>query len=265
MRKEVLEGLGWQLHRIWALDWYRNEDAEFNNLVSHISNCEKSQLESRLNMQTISDSMQETDQLSQFKEQSENSIEISDGRKSISVENYQIFEKNIEIGNSELHNVNPYLLIKSIQEVVDFEGPIHVELLMKRITNGVGLQKTGNRIHQNIMTSINMAVHNNLISVEDNFLFKKEEPIVIRDRSLLDPQMKRFDLIPPMELENAMIQFIKHSFSVEDDDLINASFHLLGFQKVTSQMKELGQKLIDKALSNGSIYRDSFKRLMVKE
>ncbi len=265
LRKEVLEGLGWQLHRIWALDWYRNEDAEFNNLVSHISNCEKSQLESRLNMQTISDSMQETDQLSQFKEQSENSIEISDGRKSISVENYQIFEKNIEIGNSELHNVNPYLLIKSIQEVVDFEGPIHVELLMKRITNGVGLQKTGNRIHQNIMTSINMAVHNNLISVEDNFLFKKEEPIVIRDRSLLDPQMKRFDLIPPMELENAMIQFIKHSFSVEDDDLINASFHLLGFQKVTSQMKELGQKLIDKALSNGSIYRDSFKRLMVKE
>lgn len=34
LRQEVLEKLGWTIHRIWSLDWYRNRDRELNRLLT---------------------------------------------------------------------------------------------------------------------------------------------------------------------------------------------------------------------------------------
>jgi len=36
LRQEVLEGLGWRLHRIWSSDWFRNPDREVQRLLSAI-------------------------------------------------------------------------------------------------------------------------------------------------------------------------------------------------------------------------------------
>ena len=36
LRQEVLEGLGWRLHRIWSTDWFRNPQREANKLLGAI-------------------------------------------------------------------------------------------------------------------------------------------------------------------------------------------------------------------------------------
>ncbi len=36
IRQEVLEGLGWEIYRIWSTDWYHNPPAEFEKLKKHI-------------------------------------------------------------------------------------------------------------------------------------------------------------------------------------------------------------------------------------
>ncbi len=35
-RQAVLEGLGWQIYRIWSTDWFENAEAETNKLISHL-------------------------------------------------------------------------------------------------------------------------------------------------------------------------------------------------------------------------------------
>ena len=35
-RQAVLEGLGWQIYRIWSTDWFENADAETRKLISHL-------------------------------------------------------------------------------------------------------------------------------------------------------------------------------------------------------------------------------------
>ncbi|PCH94954.1 MAG: hypothetical protein COB84_06845 [Rhodobacteraceae bacterium] len=35
-RQEVLEGLGWEIYRIWSTDWFHNPDKEFDKLKLHI-------------------------------------------------------------------------------------------------------------------------------------------------------------------------------------------------------------------------------------
>lgn len=42
LRQEILEGLGWKLHRIWSTDWFQNPDAEISRLIERLKKEEKS-------------------------------------------------------------------------------------------------------------------------------------------------------------------------------------------------------------------------------
>jgi REase_MTES_1575 len=36
LRQEILENLGWKIHRIWSTDWFRNRDSKIKRLVRRI-------------------------------------------------------------------------------------------------------------------------------------------------------------------------------------------------------------------------------------
>ena len=38
LREQVLRGLGWELHRIWSTDWFRNPERELERAVEAIEN-----------------------------------------------------------------------------------------------------------------------------------------------------------------------------------------------------------------------------------
>jgi very-short-patch-repair endonuclease len=37
LRQAVLEGLGWNIHRIWSTDWFRNREKEIDKVVNRIT------------------------------------------------------------------------------------------------------------------------------------------------------------------------------------------------------------------------------------
>jgi hypothetical protein len=36
LRQEILENLGWKIHRIWSTDWFRGRAAQIKRLLNHI-------------------------------------------------------------------------------------------------------------------------------------------------------------------------------------------------------------------------------------
>lgn len=36
LRQQILEGLGWRIHRIWSTDWFRNREGELKRLLAHV-------------------------------------------------------------------------------------------------------------------------------------------------------------------------------------------------------------------------------------
>ena len=38
MRQEVIEGLGWEFHRIWSTDWFNDPKAETERLIKNLNN-----------------------------------------------------------------------------------------------------------------------------------------------------------------------------------------------------------------------------------
>ncbi len=38
LRQEVLEGLGWEIHRIWSTDWFKNPEAQLDPIIKRLEN-----------------------------------------------------------------------------------------------------------------------------------------------------------------------------------------------------------------------------------
>ena len=36
LRQQVLEGLGWRIHRVWSTDWFRNREREMGRIEEAI-------------------------------------------------------------------------------------------------------------------------------------------------------------------------------------------------------------------------------------
>src|SRR5258708_38923553 len=36
LRQEILENLGWKIHRIWSTDWFKSRDGEIKRLLRHL-------------------------------------------------------------------------------------------------------------------------------------------------------------------------------------------------------------------------------------
>ncbi|MDQ2773660.1 MAG: DUF559 domain-containing protein [Acidobacteriota bacterium] len=36
LRQEILENLGWNIHRVWSTDWFKSRDAEVGRLLRRI-------------------------------------------------------------------------------------------------------------------------------------------------------------------------------------------------------------------------------------
>lgn len=261
LRKEVLEGLGWNLKRIWSVEWFRSEEREFQELIKEIHSIE-SEMPARHENKIPEEFIKE-----KFSEQLSSPVENQEPQKVLlysrkpSTLKYQKYSKRISLPDQQMHLINPNLFLNHIKDIVEFEGPIHEQLLMKRITNCAGLMKVGGRIQENLETAIQIAIRQGVIVSEGHFLYINEFPIKVRDRSREDTSLKRVELIPPMELKCAFNEVIKDSISVSEDELIAGGYHLLGFQKITSQMRELALEIIKDAMKNGSYRLDSLKRI----
>ena len=50
LRQQVLEGLGWKIHRIWSTDWYRNREETTKRLLKSIEDAETKEIITEINI-----------------------------------------------------------------------------------------------------------------------------------------------------------------------------------------------------------------------
>ncbi len=50
LRQQVLEGLGWKIHRIWSTDWYRNREETTKRLLKAIEDAEIKEIITEINI-----------------------------------------------------------------------------------------------------------------------------------------------------------------------------------------------------------------------
>jgi very-short-patch-repair endonuclease len=237
LRQEVLEGLGWRLHRIWSTDWFRNPRRESDKLLAAIKAAKDKKV--ARTVQVVAD--RDPPKSGKLK----NGAESSDAGK-------------VRINGTAVPFTTPYkecsltvprrhdLLDLSVTDiapiallVVDREGPVHTEEVARRIREAFGLQRTGGRILEHIRAGLDHLAQTGQIEQDDEFWSSTGRALqAIRDRRNASLPLRRAAMISPAEYQLAITRIISDAAAISREDLIIETARLFGFDRTGPDLRE---------------------------
>ncbi len=231
LRQEVLEGLGWRIHRIWSADWFRHPDRELKRVVDAI---EKAKLYANITKLP--------------KRNTEESVESDIVRDDVArqdvdngVKPYETAELNIDLGGHDFHELRLPVIAQWVYQVVRVESPVHENEVMKRICDALGVKRVGSRIQEVFKQSFSIIPN---VDKRRHFLWLSEMKTPdIRDRSAL--KSKKAEYISHEEYAEAILKVVRESFGADKDTVSQSVYQILGFSRVTEEMRNHLKPIFD--------------------
>ena len=251
LRQQVLEGLGWRIHRIWSTDWFRNPDRELRKTAEAIE-AAKTYIPPPDNINTENDEHDSNEAQKKPATQKDITPPPASKPKTNSIsENYRLAELIISTDGRDLHAVPLNTMAHWVQCVVKIESPVHLDEVAKRIGTAVGVKKIGNRIRSAIQTAARQVERYKKIEIRGEFLYwTEQEPIPIRDRSELPNASRKLELIAPEEIQAAIKQLVADAFGIEQDDLAREVCKLFGFRTASANMRQQVNQVINQMIKH---------------
>lgn len=244
LRKEVLQGMGWNMYQVWSTDWFRNPAKELKLLIDTIEKV-KSQTE-------LDDAVEE-----ELQEELKSLIREEPEAVSVLLPVYQHATLPAEVASMELHLQSFGKLGEWIEEVVKVESPVHFEEIARRIADANGVAKIGSRIRYTINAATDYAENAGLIKRKGDFLWEPGMTVPnIRDRSGLSPSSKKLQLIASEEMNLAIKKVVEGSIAIQPDAAVPLIAKMFGFARVTEDMRGHVLGVIDQSVVSGIVIRD---------
>ena len=241
---EVLCNLGWNIMRVWTMDWWDNRNKEIARIVAELQRLMTSE-------STDAQPPQENNESCNLTEQAE-VFDIANKEPEISAQKAQPacikpYETTI-LNNQHLTADDiksggyDYLVLRAIETVLETEAPIYKTVLFKRVLNGFGISRLGdelNRYLTRLAQSLNPKI---TIDGEDQVYWTKDqnpnEYYLIRVTEKGD--MRRDpSVVPWVEAVNAMCYALYTQIGMPRDELAREAIKLLGYQHVVGEAAAL--------------------------
>jgi len=244
LRGQVLEAIGWNIYKIWSVEWYRNPERELQRLVAAI---EKAKEQASLDDEVEEELEQEISAL--IREEKEEVI--------VAVERYIQAVLPAGLPAQELHLVPFGKLAEWIRKVVDIESPVHFEEVARRIADASGASKIGSRIRYTLNAATDFAVNSKIIARRGDFLWDTEMVApTLRERSALAPASRKISLIAPEELDIAVKNVVESAIAIQQETAVPLVARLFGISRVTEDVRKELSNAIDLTLERGIVIKD---------
>jgi hypothetical protein len=269
LRRQVLEGLGWRLHRVWSAAWFRDPQAELERVLDAIEEAraagtveqDPSSHPPENGSVSLGSSLQDsgapapdrgledaTPATQSVGSSAEPPAELERSSDPPSADDsaipqspatpYPLTVLRIDLRGRDLHEVPASRLARWVAEVVKTEGPVHPSEVARRVMEAAGVKRLGNRIQSTLDLAVEAAVRGGSVRREGEFLWPSgmTDPPV-RDRGSLPAPSRRIELIAPEELARAVEQVVADAFGLEPAAIPAATCRLLGFGRSSDEMR----------------------------
>ena len=135
-----------------------------------------------------------------------------------------------------------------VSQVVNQEGPVHFDIIVKRVANGFGKQRAGSRIQTAVYKGLQLAQNNSNLIIDGDFWYTpmQKNDVPLRNRDLLRNPDNKAEYISSLEIQKAAKMIKAESGEVEQSELIRAIAKLFGYQRTGEELQEV----ISSALNN---------------
>jgi very-short-patch-repair endonuclease len=256
LRESILRNLGWRIHRIWGISWYRNRE-------------EQEALLKRIIDETVGSSQTvEESQCPDSEQTSDVEFEEVDLNAAPS---WSVPYRTAEIPFQRRYyepGVDKALpsLINYCSEVVAVEAPMHFETLLLRLRSDWGVGRAGHRIQENVRKALG-AVR------IDGARLKVDSNDFIRILGAPDPQVRRPDgeeirkagAIPPEEMDAAIRHVLQDAAHATEDEVQVAVRAVFGWSRRGSDIQVALQQSVYRLLKKKLIERGKDGRLKMAQ
>jgi superfamily I DNA and/or RNA helicase/very-short-patch-repair endonuclease len=257
VRQEVLESLGWSIHRIWSDDWLADRGrevelikAKINNLLLSVPVWEapEEEFEEVENHEGIP----EFDPREIFPEYEVALVQKS--RISLEFDQYGRLKRPNE--RTKINNI--------MKEVLEVESPMTVDLLYKRVNTIIGVGRMGTRIKKLYDDILSKKIHGNSAYKHGDTVSYNPIPCLAPIR-ISKEEDREFLSIPIEELAHAFIILIENLGATSEEHLSkNVSRIFYDNNRSGKNIMSKMKKVIRYLDSNGYIGRDSDGHIIKK-
>jgi hypothetical protein len=243
LRQEVLEGLGWRLHRIWGPSWYRERQAELARLERSIE-------------MAINGGPQPT-QVSRPADVVTPLVLEVEEELAPWAELYQPFVPDVGLLPVSLDD-NSCLpeLRNALRQVVTALAPVHADLCVQAIREAWGVDRMGSRRRQRVEEALDSLVRQGKLDVDRHGFYwvAGEYNAVVRGADPDDPEsIRKPQLVSPDELKLAISNLVQDARSIEEEDLLRRVARIFGWARTGADIKALLRRCCSELVADGSL------------
>jgi hypothetical protein len=245
LRESVLAGLGWSLHRIWAPDWYFRRAIEIERLATAIGVAERRTASSRPESSTTPRAAG-TD----APERERVTLKEVDLRDVVDAAQLPWARPYTCVALPDYESTNWYEFhdpavhgqhVDRAVALVIGEGPVHERYVAQRLRAKYGLGRAGNRITEAVDFALDRAAHSGRLVARGAFYWPAGEPDLKYVRVPVPGKHnteRTIDLIPPEELELALLRLTEAALTIDHSNLRTKVARIFGFDRTGGKIED---------------------------
>jgi very-short-patch-repair endonuclease/DNA polymerase III delta prime subunit len=259
LRQQILEGLGWKVHRVWSTDWYRNCPDTKRKLLEEIERTktlpDPINLEAKKPPTPIISILPENDP-----NQTSGIYQSVNKTDEHSIPNYR-FGTSPTSFNLDFIDTPEEILGAVITDIVSVEGPVHIEELYQRIKDQAAIPRISPKIKEKIHYACKNESWAGRIRIKDDFLWQRDTPKTLLRRRNPD-QGVAIEWICDEEIGEAIDYILNKQYATTEDDLILSARKIFGiagqknnaYQKIRRVIQDKLKTNELEILPNGKIF-----------
>lgn len=275
VQNSVLRMLGWNICRVWTLDWWENPSKVLVMIESAIDNAKKGNPEPVLAKKGMVDRNEEVlnkNSLVDNRESVQKTIVVGEDAIMTKEESVVMQEESVRKEEYDTHDAYVYAnlpivpfpsdsflfphnedyIVRQVKIVLEAEAPISRSLLCKRVLNAWGISRLGSRLDAYFNELFAKVAHYQKRDDESVFFWRSEEQMNSYDT--FRPVSERGALeLAPDEVASAMKYLLTSQISLPTKDLARITAQLFGFARTGNNVDYAMYQGIREAVRRGYI------------
>lgn len=145
--------------------------------------------------------------------------------------------------------IPPDELASHLETITRLEGPVQLRVATRRIAKAIGVP--GNK---KVEWLVKQAARFAKVRIESDFLYPPSYSFrPIRDHSTAPKADRKLSFVPPEEIEEAILEVVRNSFKMTEDETLKPALTLLGFKKLTTKARERMRQALSSLIDSGRV------------
>jgi len=249
VQSSVLKMLGWNIHRVWTMDWWEDSQRVMDNILKAIDEAKQKKVQSKdedIKVEASEDVVCNDTLMSSIVEQSAVKL-ISRNEEVYNVASIPSFGFLTE---EFILPQNAPNILKQLDSVIESEAPISRALLCKKVLGAWGISRLGTRLDACLTSILKRKLYHTTNTDGIVYYWNNKEEQDSYSKYRVDSGRDAVDL-PPEEVANGIKAVLEEQIALPQVDLIRLAAQLFGYARtgsnVDAAMKRGVQLLLERS------------------